>query len=771
VYQSGGSHAGVELPLAIAQPGGHPPKHHFFNFIYQAHLQAGHPTRLSIFTNDVTEKVLARRQREAWRVEWQHFFEQAPLAMAVLRGPQHIVELVNAASCALWGRTSQQVLGQPLFEALPEAANQYSQQHLAEALATGEPHITHEQLTTLHRLGRTDKLYLSFVYQPLRDSNNQITGLAVMVTDVSEHVQSRQRVQLLNEELRQVNEELLAANEELHTNNHELAQAKQKLQQLNQELEYRVATGVLEAQQARDAAEQQRRQLARFFQQAPVAICVLDGPELVFELVNPEYQRQFPGRALLGQPLQEALPELVVQPMHKWLRNVYRTGATHEGQEVPIAVPPAEGGPPEQHYFDCVYQARLDEQGRIDGVLVFAHDVTERVLAQQHVKALQTEAQDAAERLAQERETFYQIFEHTPAIVTLMRGPEHRFAYTNRSFERLFPGRQVQNRPLAEALPEIAALGFVAILDRVYQTGESYVTNEQPLTIRQPDGSVLQEMYLNLTYQPYHDNGQTLGVSVFAYNVTEQVLARQQVDQALSDLRISNTQLTRTNADLDTFIYTASHDLKSPIANIEGLLLLLRKQLPAAARQAGIVPRVLDMMQGAVERFQLTIAQLTDLAKLQHAHTQPVEEVDLPAVVEAVRLDLAPLLAEAHAELLVNLDSCSTVSFAPQHLRSIIYNLLSNAIKYRHPHRPLAVQIRCLRAATATMLEVQDNGLGLTPEQQRKLFSMFRRLHDHVPGSGVGLHMVKRIIENAGGTIAVSSQVGVGSIFTVSLPS
>jgi signal transduction histidine kinase len=235
-------------------------------------------------------------------------------------------------------------------------------------------------------------------------------------------------------------------------------------------------------------------------------------------------------------------------------------------------------------------------------------------------------------------------------------------------------------------------------------------------------------------------------------------------------LRAANEQLRRTNVDLDNFIYTASHDLKAPIANIEGLLLLLREQLPPEARQAGLVPRVLGMMQGAVERFQLTIAQLTDLAKLQQAHTQPAEEVNLPALVEAVRLDLAEPLAEARAELHINLDSCRTISFAPQHLRSIIYNLLTNAIKYRHPSRPLVVGLRCHALPDATVLEVQDNGLGLTAEQQGKLFGMFRRLHNHVPGSGMGLYMVKRIVENAGGTITVQSQPDQGSTFSVSLP-
>ena len=198
--------------------------------------------------------------------------------------------------------------------------------------------------------------------------------------------------------------------------------------------------------------------------------------------------------------------------------------------------------------------------------------------------------------------------------------------------------------------------------------------------------------------------------------------------------------------------------------------MLLRQQLPAETQQVGVVPRVLGMMQESVERFQRTIAQLTDLSRLQQVRAEPTQAIELAAVVEAVRLDLAPMLEATGAKLLVDITACDTVQFAPQHLRSVVYNLLSNAVKYRHPDRVPEVRLRCYPAAQATVLEVQDNGLGLSEHQQGKLFALFQRLHTHVEGSGVGLYMVKRIVENAGGTIAVHSEPGAGSTFTVSFP-
>ena len=135
-----------------------------------------------------------------------------------------------------------------------------------------------------------------------------------------------------------------------------------------------------------------------------------------------------------------------------------------------------------------------------------------------------------------------------------------------------------------------------------------------------------------------------------------------------------------------------------------------------------------------------------------------------------MRLDLVLQLAAAGAQLHVEVSACARLTFSPKNLRSVVYNLLSNAIKYRAPGRPLRVQMRCSSADGATVMEVQDNGLGLNALQQGKLFGMFVRLHNHVEGTGIGLYMVKKIAENAGGTITVHSEAGVGTTFVVSLP-
>ncbi|RZL07360.1 MAG: PAS domain-containing sensor histidine kinase, partial [Hymenobacter sp.] len=337
-------------------------------------------------------------------------------------------------------------------------------------------------------------------------------------------------------------------------------------------------------------------------------------------------------------------------------------------------------------------------------------------------------------------------------------------------------------RSFREGIPEAEGLGVVALFDQVYQTGEPVYLREMEGWFDFHGNGQPVEVFLNISLHPLRNvQGHIDGVLDFTYDVSEQVRARQQVEQLNQELEMRvqarthelteiNRQLTRTNVDLDTFVYTASHDLKAPITNIEGILLALRAQLPTEVQQDELVAQLLEMLQGTVTRFQLTITQLTDISKLQLTHAGPAEPVPLTSLVEDVCLDLALQIDAAASTLAVDVFPDLVVSFSPANLRSIVYNLLSNAIKYRAADRPSQVRIQATTTRQAVVLTVQDNGLGMSEVQQRQLFGLFQRLHTHVEGTGVGLYIVKRLVENGGGTITVQSQPGVGTTFTVTIP-
>ncbi|MFD2786188.1 PAS domain-containing protein [Hymenobacter rubripertinctus] len=604
------------------------------------------------------------------------------------------------------------VPGRPAEEAFPEAEAQGFLTLLRQVLRTGEPYRAQEvpAQTRDPRTGQQQEMYLDLTYLPLRHGQQPPHAVLGFTLDVTDRVRARQQA--------------------------EAAQG-----------------------QALAAAEQvaaQREEFYQVFEQTPACIALLREPGHRFEYVNPAYQQLFPGRQLVGRTVAEALPEAVEHGFLDLLDGVFQTGETYFGQQMLLPVTRADGQPPQDVYFDFTYQA-LREAGHIVGISIFATDVTERVLARR-----QREAQQ--QQLAE-------LFEQAPVAITVLRGPQYVIEVANPLVAQLW-GRtpeQVRGKPLYEALPEVRDQGFKELLDQVVASGEAFTAQEVPAQL--PRAGQLATVYLNFVYQPLRDvQGRIDSVAAVATDVTAQVLARQQLAQANTELTATNEQLNRTNTDLDNFVYTASHDLKQPITNLEGLLTALREELDLPSAQADIDP-LLDLMQGAVERFQRTIAQLTDIAKLQAAHDdQPPTEVDLAALVADVCLDLRPQFRATGAGLTVEVTECPTLAFAEKNLRSIVFNLLSNALKYQHPDRVPRLGLRCYLGEAFAVLEVQDNGLGLDPDQQKKLFGLFRRLHVHVEGSGIGLYMVKKIIENAGGRIEVDSQPEIGSTFRLYFP-
>ena len=627
----------------------------------------------------------------------------------VLLTPELRIVAVSDAYLASVLTTREQLLGQYLPDAFPgepgtpEGDTMTSlRASLQQVLATGQPQAMPVQPYRLRdpaAPGATLARFWEARNTPVRDGQGMVNGIIHSVVDITERVQLREQQSLLSQILGQV----------------------------------------------------------------PAAVATLGGPEHRFSFFNTHYLALTDGRARLGATVAELLPEVVEQGFINLLDRVYTTGEPFLGNELSILLHPAGTSQPIHRHLDFVYQPLTDGQGRTLGILVFAVDVTDKVLARRQAETLLAAVQHQKE----ERENVFQLFEQSPAVICLLREPEHRIDYLNPAYQALFPGQPLRGRTLAEVQPEATAL--VALLDGIYQTGAARFQPEVPITITPLGALPPRTRYFDFTYQAYREQERIAGVSIFGLDVTEQVLARRKVQELNQELQARNQQLTRTNADLDTFVYTASHDLKVPISNIEGLLDALSRDL-RSQDTGGSVPRILRMMHEAVTRFQQTIGHLTDISRLQQEGNVPGEAGSLATTIADVQLDLAPLLATTGAQVAVELADAPTLPLSPKNLRSVVYNLLSNALKYRAPDRVPVVRIQSQQQGDTVVLRVHDNGLGLDERQQLRLFKLFQRLHAHVEGSGVGLYMVRKIVENAGGTVQVQSQVEVGTTFTVTLP-
>ncbi len=178
---------------------------------------------------------------------------------------------------------------------------------------------------------------------------------------------------------------------------------------------------------------------------------------------------------------------------------------------------------------------------------------------------------------------------------------------------------------------------------------------------------------------------------------------------------------------------------------------------------------LIDMMLFSIERFKTTIKDLTEISKVQRVSNQEPEELTFSEIYNEVMLDIRELIKVSNDPAIVADFKVDKIKYSRKNLRSIIYNLLSNALKYSSPERRPEIHLSSQPADDFLLLTISDNGLGINQESQHKIFNMFERAHQHVEGSGVGLYIIKRIIENFGGKIEIQSTENVGTNFYVYL--
>jgi PAS domain S-box-containing protein len=236
------------------------------------------------------------------------------------------------------------------------------------------------------------------------------------------------------------------------------------------------------------------------------------------------------------------------------------------------------------------------------------------------------------------------------------------------------------------------------------------------------------------------------------------------------ELEERNAELLRINQDLDNFVYTASHDLRQPIDNMAGIF----QELARSARYDDPdAPALVTMFEHSLEQIYTTIQELAALVQVQKQalHAAP-EEVRLERLTQEVLHSIGEQVRAAGAVVETDFSALPAVEFVRPNLQSVLYNLLSNAVKYHDPGRPPRIRVWTeLDDAGQAVLTVQDNGLGIDLARYgQELFQLFRRFHDHVPGSGTGLYLVQRLVQAHGGRLEVDSQLGVGTTFRIRLP-
>ncbi len=221
--------------------------------------------------------------------------------------------------------------------------------------------------------------------------------------------------------------------------------------------------------------------------------------------------------------------------------------------------------------------------------------------------------------------------------------------------------------------------------------------------------------------------------------------------------------------ELDDFAQHVAHDLRAPLRAMRGFARIALEELEAAGGPPGL-REWLHRISEAGERMDDLIVDLLAYSRLARAEL-PRERVDLDRAADEVLLEARPSIAERGAAVEVE-RPLGEVWAHPAALKQILHNLLSNAIKFVAPGVAPRVRIRAESRPPRRRLWVEDNGIGIAPEDHERIFRMFERLHpqDRYPGTGIGLAIVRRAAERLGGAAGVESEPGKGSRFWVELP-
>lgn len=226
------------------------------------------------------------------------------------------------------------------------------------------------------------------------------------------------------------------------------------------------------------------------------------------------------------------------------------------------------------------------------------------------------------------------------------------------------------------------------------------------------------------------------------------------------------TELEEKNAEMERFTYTVSHDLKSPLITIRGFLGLLEKDVAAgdAVRMKEDIAHIHD----AVRRMQSLLDELLALSRIGRLFNPPQEIAVSDLAREAVA-QVAGRIAEREVQVIVEPDLPRVHGDYPR-LLEVYQNLIDNAVKFMGTQPEPKVEIGTRAEGGETLFFVRDNGVGIDPRYHQKIFGLFERLSADTEGTGIGLALVKRIIEVHGGHIRIESEPGKGSTFLFTLP-
>lgn len=642
----------------------------------------------------------------------------SPFAVSVTSGKDMEIIFANNLMKKIWGK-GDQVEGKLLIDLIPEVQDQPFPELLSAVFTSGETIEENEILARLDHNGFIEENYFNAVFQPHRDNQGNIIGVITIAYKVTPQVMARQ------------------------------------------------------------AAQKSENEYHNLIYSSPSAVGILYGEEFIITIANNAMLDILgKGKDIIGQPYFEIMPEFADQGYREIFSEVYHKGKVFNSIEVPINI--MRNGTLDLRYYNFMLQPQRDEKGVITGVGIFAAEVTTYALANQEIKASE--------------DKFRRMSDLVPAKISNANADgevtyfnRHWLDYTGKTFDELksFGYHNIMHPDELEEFQEL--LQFAAQTGKTIEMEMRFLNKKGKykwhLNIASPilddEGNV--RMWVGSTTE-IHKQLQEKKVLEKAVKerTAELLLANQELLQQNKEMEKRTAELVRVNLELTAFAYVASHDLQEPLRKIQTFASRISTDEYENLSSSG--QHGLERIVASASKMRELIDDLLDYSRINTSHAS-MTKVDLNTVVKEVIEMLNENILEKKAEIIW--DDLCTINAIQFQIRQVFVNLLSNSLKFASNQRPLRISISAESKkgnlldyselnpeTTYCHIAVCDNGIGIDPQHGIRIFKLFQRLHNYsdYKGTGIGLAIVKKVIENHSGFISVSGEVDKGATFNIYLP-
>ncbi len=636
-----------------------------------------------------------------------NLFMQAPLALCMLQGPDMIIEIANEEMLRLVGRTADQIINKPAFEAIPEVANMGFESLIRKVYVSGEKEVIPEVSVTINRWGEPEELFIKMVYEPVREIDNTISGIMVLAEEITEEVTSRKKTE--ESEIR-----------------HKLA---------------------IEA--------------------ASIGTFDWDMINSIF-LMSDRLANIF-GFSDASEVTHQSLIERV-HPQDRAVREKAHQDAASTGSlsyEARITWPDNS-----THWVRINGKVVYDDHGTPYRMYGTALDITDqRVVTERLEDLVKQRSKSLNQRTAQlksSEERYHKMIEEVQdyAIILLdkngiiqnwNKGAEHIKGFkeqevVGKHFSIFYLDEDKENN-----LPE-------KLLHEAFSNGRAM---HEGLRLRK-DGS---RFWGSVVMTALHDDqNNIIGFTKVTRDLTERKIAEEK-------MLAYTLELEAQNKELEQFAYIASHDLQEPLRKIRTFTELLQHNL----HDELTTKRYFDKINASAHRMSDLIKSVLAYSKISK-EGDLWEPVDLNVVLTSVMTDFELLIEEKKATIIREI--LPSIHGVSGQLNQLFSNLISNALKFTRVSPVIRVTSRILSieevaneptllpSLTYVEISIADNGIGFDQQYEKKIFTMFQRLHrkEQYAGTGIGLALCKKIVENHNGMIAAKSIQGIGTTFFITLP-